>query len=59
MDLKIIKENSIGIFQGYQAKIFALGLRRLIEKYHASEQIIDYLCYSIRLLHFLKEINLA
>ena len=29
-DLSIIKENSIEIFRGYQAKLFSFGLRNII-----------------------------
>jgi hypothetical protein len=59
LDLALIKENSIEIFQGYQGQIFALGLRKLIVKEYESEGLVEYLRYAMRLLHFIRELKLA
>ena len=59
VDVSIVGENRIEIFRGYQGKLFAGGLRRLIEKEQREEQLLTYLRYSIRLLHFIREIKLV
>lgn len=54
-----VGENRIEIFRGYQGKLFAGGLRRLIEKGQQEEQLLTYLRYSIRLLHFIREVKMV
>jgi hypothetical protein len=51
---ELIKDNSICIFKGFNGKLFAFGLRKLIERYYNTDAVLDYLRYAIRLLHFIK-----
>ena len=53
---ELIKENDICIFKGFQGKLFAYGLRKLIENYYGSHEVLDYLRCAIRLLHFIKTV---
>ena len=52
----LIKDHNISIFKGLQGKIFACGLRKLIEKYYNTDSILEYFRFAIRLLHFIKSV---
>lgn len=54
---KVIEENSITIFKGYQAHAAVLNFNRIVTLHPREEWVIDYLRYSIRLLHFLRSIK--
>ena len=55
----IIEENSITVFKEYQAQVAVLNFNRIVSRHPHEEWVIDYLRYSIRLLHFLRAIKTA
>ena len=55
----IIQDNSITIFRDYQAEMVALSFGLIIQQHPHEERVLDYLRYSIRLLHFLRGSKLA
>jgi hypothetical protein len=50
----VLKDHSIAIFRDYQAESASESFSLIIENNYEQEWIIDYLLYSLRLLHFLK-----
>lgn len=55
---RVIEENNIIIFRDYQANIAARNFQLLVMKNYQEDWIIEFLRYSFRLLHWIRETNL-